>query len=63
MFLTGDCLIVSALTGAVPMRNSPTLGTSVEEAERSKVYELVQQLPTSYRMPLDRLLDAGDNDK
>lgn len=49
--------------GAVPMRNSPTLATSVEEAERSKIFELVQQLSTNFRMPLDRLLDAGVNDR
>ncbi|ODN03544.1 Integrator complex subunit 3 [Orchesella cincta] len=53
----------SALAGAVPMRNSPTLGTSVEEAERSKIFELVQQLPTNFRMPLDRMLDSSDGDR
>lgn len=55
--------MILALAGAVPIRNSPTLATSVEEAERSKIFELVQQLPTSFRMPLDRMLDLGDNDR
>lgn len=55
--------LAAALTGAVPMRNSPTLATSVEEAERSKILELVQQLPTSFRMPLDRMLDSLDSDR
>lgn len=52
-----------APSGAVTMRNSPTLATSVEEAERSKIFELAQQLPTHIRMPLDRMLDSPDADK
>lgn len=54
--------ICSVLSGGLPSRGSPTMGTSVEEAERSKIFDIVQTLPTNLRIPLDSML-SNPNDK
>ncbi len=45
------------------MPASPTMGTSVEEAERSKIFDIVQTLPTNLRIPLDSMLSNPATDK
>jgi len=55
-----DHLYFTVLSASIPMRNSPTLGTSVEEAERSKIFELVQTLAANLRIPLESMLNSSN---
>jgi hypothetical protein len=47
------------LAGAVPARSSPTLGSSVDEAERAKIFEFVQTLPPNMRIAVEALMNES----
>lgn len=47
---------VSVLAGTVPTRSSPTLGSSVEEAEKSQIFDFAQTFPTAVRLAVEGLM-------
>jgi hypothetical protein len=52
-------LLCLASSGGVPPRGSPTLATSVEEAEKAKVFERIQNLPPNIRLPFESMLNGS----
>ncbi|CAG7833806.1 unnamed protein product [Allacma fusca] len=52
----------TALAGALPSRNSPTIASSVEEAEKSKIFEITQGLSASLRIPVETMLNESVDD-
>lgn len=51
------------MAGALPARNSPIIASSVEEAEKSKIFEIIQGFPTNLRMPFESLLNDSNEER